>query len=457
MLNFKQALAGTATTLLLVSSIAGAADGANATSLDCFTDGGTAEFTHTVEKLRGVTNSADSAVVDHYVNVGSNMGAERGKCDQYPGGIPTLTDDLNKAKGIGLSCMRRLGGRPAKDADALDVAFNTKLHSRLQINCAVSPSWDTLAQAGGSLSAGGLTSMTVATGATAGPDSSLRQATIFHEMLHWLGYKHGEGHDMPYLIELCCFKVGDHNAGGDACDLAKDPKVISAWDTGPVQARFARLLIGARISNNVIVTSAFDAAARASAAQGAAASASVLLDTAAAMSDAAEAGSDRAWAALTLAYTGLARLPAQPPGLRLEAQARIDAIEQKHFPSNAVANAKLAHSETQPHNDERRDVARDYAKVLSAIIDGNPKSIVTAAETFKRERTSRPDQPSRGCDSMDGSKVPARGLTSMAPLQTFQNSAWLTAKDIFKNGASPTAKEQTRRTAALDIIYEICP
>jgi hypothetical protein len=51
-------------------------------------------------------------------------------------------------------------------------------------------------------------------------DPRERRETLFHEMLHWLGYKHYSGArggvDLPYLLALCCM-----SADGRACDLLK--------------------------------------------------------------------------------------------------------------------------------------------------------------------------------------------------------------------------------------------
>ncbi|MBI3554723.1 MAG: hypothetical protein HY074_00495 [Deltaproteobacteria bacterium] len=44
-----------------------------------------------------------------------------------------------------------------------------------------------------------------------------RSRVLFHETLHWLGYKHSEGVDATYLIEQCCFAKSDA-----ACSLLRD-------------------------------------------------------------------------------------------------------------------------------------------------------------------------------------------------------------------------------------------
>jgi hypothetical protein len=48
--------------------------------------------------------------------------------------------------------------------------------------------------------------------------------TLFHEMLHWLGYRHHHGIDVTYLSEICCFPSADDKTNNreQACQLLKD-------------------------------------------------------------------------------------------------------------------------------------------------------------------------------------------------------------------------------------------
>jgi hypothetical protein len=44
--------------------------------------------------------------------------------------------------------------------------------------------------------------------------------TLFHEMLHWLGYSHFKGVDIPYIVDSCCFTNSQNiNSQQLACKL----------------------------------------------------------------------------------------------------------------------------------------------------------------------------------------------------------------------------------------------
>jgi hypothetical protein len=62
---------------------------------------------------------------------------------------------------------------------------------------------------------------------------------LFHEMLHWLGYKHSETFDLPYLSDYCCFNAISDDPNNSykkmACDLIeKRPHIQSSQYLTPL-------------------------------------------------------------------------------------------------------------------------------------------------------------------------------------------------------------------------------
>jgi len=59
-------------------------------------------------------------------------------------------------------------------------------------------------------------------GSAAEKSRSLR-STIYHEMLHTLGYPHGHAPDVSYWCEYCCFTTGSASLKQQACNLCRQP------------------------------------------------------------------------------------------------------------------------------------------------------------------------------------------------------------------------------------------
>ncbi len=71
------------------------------------------------------------------------------------------------------------------------------------------------------------------------------KSTLFHELLHLLGYTHSDAVDVPYLAEACCFSKTA--ASKDACGILGDPPLTPQKTTDTAyQRRIARILIEMR-------------------------------------------------------------------------------------------------------------------------------------------------------------------------------------------------------------------
>jgi hypothetical protein len=62
-----------------------------------------------------------------------------------------------------------------------------------------------------------------------------KEGVFFHETLHFLGYKHFENYDLPYIAEYCCF----HN-NTEACQLLNTPK--DQWQTQDYMNSFTKIM-----------------------------------------------------------------------------------------------------------------------------------------------------------------------------------------------------------------------
>lgn len=74
-------------------------------------------------------------------------------------------------------------------------------------------------------------------------DPRFPSSVIFHEMLHWLGYVHGEGIDVAYLAQSCCILDPQFEyekfAQKEACQLLRDQPQFTSED---YHRRFAKLM-----------------------------------------------------------------------------------------------------------------------------------------------------------------------------------------------------------------------
>lgn len=66
-------------------------------------------------------------------------------------------------------------------------------------------------------------------------DGQFEEGIFFHEFLHFLGYKHFENYDLPYIAEYCCF----HN-NAEACQLLNMPK--DQWQTRAYMYSFTQIM-----------------------------------------------------------------------------------------------------------------------------------------------------------------------------------------------------------------------
>ncbi|MBI3558441.1 MAG: hypothetical protein HY074_19400 [Deltaproteobacteria bacterium] len=191
-------------------------------------------------------------------NLGSNALAR--DCDGYPPGKPKGDDNLAKeastALDRGLRCLANIGkkfkgpetGRIRGEVARLLAYFDpdnfwhpfTYMCDYPGDKGAAKPLIDdlTIKLAGGSLNAIAAPCADPKNSRIAAPGMILnvsnlrkktpleRQATLFHEMLHMLGYKHSEqaqkaGTDFVYNAEFCCFGDGDGKKQSDpfACQM----------------------------------------------------------------------------------------------------------------------------------------------------------------------------------------------------------------------------------------------
>lgn len=87
------------------------------------------------------------------------------------------------------------------------------------------------------------------------------KTTLGHEALHWLGYEHFSGFDLPYIAEMCCMDHQDtflNDIGKKSCDLFKykDSEWIDPnynYEFTKYLSFFGRSFIGVRSSFNAAI------------------------------------------------------------------------------------------------------------------------------------------------------------------------------------------------------------
>ncbi len=194
------------------------------------------------------------------VSLGSNIVA-RG-CQNYGGslgGVRLLAAEAQEALHTGLSCLRehgrggdaaRLLGLFAGPAQHVEAYFRPFTIRCVNVENGPVPGSFLRPGALGMARIGdgeGAPGFEFNSGCTSEDCSSPleRKKTLFHEMLHLLGYAHGTEYDLPYLAENCCFPPPE---GGDArmreaatlsCHLMR---THSDWRTPEYVRPFARIM-----------------------------------------------------------------------------------------------------------------------------------------------------------------------------------------------------------------------
>jgi len=136
-------------------------------------------------------------------------------CDAYPGGNKRLLKDMQKAINIGVTCLAGTSPESKVEATKLlayfdnpksDISiFCAKTDATIQVSPTKSDSVDkgTLARALIPPEQGG-PGILINVSNSQKASAAEREATLFHEMLHWLGILHNESFDTPYIAENCC-------------------------------------------------------------------------------------------------------------------------------------------------------------------------------------------------------------------------------------------------------------
>ncbi|MBI3543393.1 MAG: hypothetical protein HY075_09000, partial [Deltaproteobacteria bacterium] len=147
---------------------------------------------------------------DEYVCVGSNL-CVRKTCKDFNGGIDGLAKTLEKSVRDGMACLMSIPGAPRVDGAALTRFFDKRYAKPVKLECgrpADSKNWppgspgkhdfvvdSSEVRALASFpTEKSFPSMQVNLDVFSKEDKNAPR-TIFHEMLHWLGYQHGVGVD----------------------------------------------------------------------------------------------------------------------------------------------------------------------------------------------------------------------------------------------------------------------
>ncbi len=181
-------------------------------------------------------------------------------CDRFPGGgNAAVAKALEAGLQQGLRCLKAMGPARSSDIARLLSYLDPKLSAPVRIQCGVpgklaargarkpdgtfNPipiSSDLNARA---LSAGDEDFPGVLLNVSSGEfltEPGKLKGTLFHEMLHFLGYLHSESLDVPYLTDACCFAEGK-GASPQACDLLKNDTDYRSAD---YQTQFAEIMTG---------------------------------------------------------------------------------------------------------------------------------------------------------------------------------------------------------------------
>jgi hypothetical protein len=173
-------------------------------------------------------------------------------CNAYPGGgLAQLSKDLSRGLHEGLACLKNLGPARRMDAARMLAFLQPSLGTPSLIRCTdpqgpASERTDSrvgnanaIADIPGDPHYPGM-EINIRGDAITGGKAS---ATAFHEMLHWLGYKHSDGTDVTYLVSLCCAPDGaldsQRKSKKSACELLqKNPE----WTSAEYQRQFASIM-----------------------------------------------------------------------------------------------------------------------------------------------------------------------------------------------------------------------
>lgn len=208
------------------------------------------------------------------VPLGNNFVAQN--CKSYPhGGVDGLARALTEGLQTGLSCLARLGPERRMDAARMLAFLDEKSAKKAKIRCGhvgqvtgrgepdsskpgryipIAVEKDEIARAY-TIESPDFPALQLNLDSESLKEKDTQaQQTIFHEMLHWLGYKHGHGVDVTYLTEICCFHSKDDwkNNRENACQLLKDNP---DFESEEYHRRFAKVM-----NNNFRSNIALDAA-----------------------------------------------------------------------------------------------------------------------------------------------------------------------------------------------------
>ncbi|MBN23158.1 MAG: hypothetical protein CL678_17870 [Bdellovibrionaceae bacterium] len=143
-------------------------------------------------------------------------------------GIPELRKDIRRSRYRGSKCLRRYGWN--EQAEALKNIWN---HKQVKFKCDI-PGGSVRLKKAGMYPVG--ISHTVKAISTSKNDPDfpavllnskdylfrswrIKQSRIFHESIHWLGYKHFDQFDLPLFAQACCFGVEDRETTQLACEF----------------------------------------------------------------------------------------------------------------------------------------------------------------------------------------------------------------------------------------------